>query len=113
MLFLYYVIRDLYLEKSKILLKDTSLLTSSITKGNLKKYFGYYNGKKYYVKTSFSGVGKVNYECEAECVSCRLANLLGLDYVVLYSIDYAIYGNDRFKVCYSKDFVGCNDYKSY
>lgn len=78
--------------------------------GNLKKWVGVLsNGTKVYIKSSSSIRGHFNYECEAECISCNLADLLGMKYVVHYKFDRLYLQKDSkrgIKVCVSTDFIG-------
>ncbi len=89
-------------------------LDSNNSLGNLKKWVGILsNGTKVYIKSSSSIRGHFNYECEAECISCILADLLGMKYVVHYKLDrlYLHKGDKRgIKVCVSEDFIGNGSY---
>lgn len=93
-------------------------LDCSNSLGNLKKWVGTLeNGCKIYIKSHSSTCGHPNYECEAECISSELADLLGMRNVVHYSLDKLHLSNSKsstvgIKVCVSMDFVGAGFYAS-
>lgn len=102
-----------YLKSNHQVIQKITELSNQNSGGNLRKWTGLLNNKRVYIKTSSSERGKTWYECEAECVSCRVANLLGISQVVFYYLDTLVLDKREYKVCYSFDFVGNGEYLSY
>lgn len=74
--------------------------------GNLEKWRVDCSGFIYWLKSSsFSRTGEEMFECESECIACRLAEQLGLDNVLYYDMGTLQKNTgDKIKVCYSKEF---------
>lgn len=104
---------DMLLKYSGMVVKNIQEPDNQNSGGNLRKWVGYIGNDKVYVKASSTYRGGTFYECECECVACRLAGMLCIGYVVGYYLDRAVYQGREFTVCYSKDFVGDSEYKSY
>lgn len=58
--------------------ESISELNSQSISGNLEKWVGSVRGYKFYIKANSTSVGRVNYECESEYITCRLAKMLGI-----------------------------------
>lgn len=102
----------IYLEKLGKL-KEIKRLDSGSSEGNLEKWSALLcNGVRVYIKTSSKERGRYNYECEAECVACRLACMLGIQNVVMYELDVLHWGSHQHTVCVSRDFIGNNSFST-
>lgn len=92
---------NVYLENLGVLsqLKELNNVGSC---GQLRKWSAVLsNGTLVYIK----GHSRNGYECESECIACRLAVMLGIQNVVIYDMDVLHIGNKKYKVCVSSDFV--------
>ena len=74
--------------------------------GNLRKWLGMdsSDNTSYYIKSNSKNNNKyTGYEPEVECITSRLANMLGLN-SVLYYMDKLNIGAKTYKVCISADY---------
>lgn len=102
-----------YLKIRNCVIDIVEVLGESNSDGELKKWVVLIDGEKYYLKSS-SKVGEEEmYECESECICCRLAKLLGMENIVWYDLDFLVLNGETIKICISKDFIGGANYFTY
>ena len=81
-------------------------LSSSSSDGELLKWqVEDKYGSIWWLKSSSFFNQKEMYECESECIACRIAELFGISNVVMYDMDTLKIGIREYKVCRSADFV--------
>ncbi|MBR1599612.1 MAG: hypothetical protein IJ661_11970 [Lachnospiraceae bacterium] len=87
---------------------------ASSSDGDLIKWIVKKGEVTYYLKGCSKFLdGEELYECESECVACRLAKILGLSNIVEYDMDVLTIGTTKYKVCVSKNFIGEYNFNTY
>lgn len=79
----------------------------SSSDGNLEKWQVQQDstGKNFWLKGhSFDYTRAPLFECESECITCRLAKMLGFSNVVWYDMDTFYYSEETIKVCTIPEF---------
>lgn len=97
-------------------LKILDHLLSSSSDGELLKWqVMNKKGEIWWLKSSSVINGKEMYECESECIACRIARELKMKNVkvVGYNMDILEVGGKKYKVCSSKDFVMDSDFTTF
>ena len=91
-------------------LGDITVLKSvahSSSDGNLEKWQVQQDstGKNFWLKGhSFDYTRAPLFECESECIACRLAKMLGFSNIVWYEMDTFYFSGKPIKVCTSPEF---------
>lgn len=98
---------EAYTEKLGDLKVIDHLLSSSSDGELLKWQVMNRKGEVWWLKSSSFLNGKEMYECESECIACRIARELKMKNVKVigYNMDVLEIGDKKYKVCSSKDFV--------
>lgn len=95
-------------------LKVLENLSSSSSDGELLKWQVMdEQGEVWWLKSSSIIDSEEMYECEAECIACRIAQKLGIAGVVKYDIDVLEIDGKKYKVCVSKDFVKAKEFETF
>lgn len=101
---------------SKVIVKSKGYISLGGINGDIKKWYGYTmkddKQVNLFIKTASSRQGFTGFEPEAECVACRLANMLGLPCVKYDLMSFHV-ASKTYKVCVCEDFTKGSESANY